>query len=154
MTEERGNAWKVTAIGMAVVFLTALITGLVVANWSGQERAKEVTVAPPRPAPYQAARPSASDIRLCNQYARGAAGDKTAEVVKDALIGGAVGASVGAASGAIAGGGSGAGKGAGIGSLVGATAGTLYSLNDVKQNDARHADAYRACMKRRGFTER
>jgi hypothetical protein len=152
MTEEGRNPWKATAIGMAVVFATALITGIVVANWSGQEKAKEVTVTPPRP--YQAARPSASDIEFCNQYARGAAGDKTIEVVKDALIGGAVGAGVGAAGGAIAGGGSGAGKGAGIGGLVGATAGTLYGLNDVKQNDVRYAGAYRACMKRRGFIER
>src|SRR3990172_8702302 len=103
MTEERRNPWKVTAIGMAVVFATALITGLVVAKWSGKEKAKEVTVTPPRPVPYQAARPSASDIEFCNQYARGAAGDKTTEVVKDALIGGAVGAGVGAAGGAIAG---------------------------------------------------
>ena len=154
MAEEKWNPWKVTAIGMAVVFATALITGLVVANWSGQEKAKEVTVTTPRPAPHQEARPSASDIEFCNQYARGAAGDKTTEVVKDALIGGAVGAGVGAAGGAIAGGGSGAGKGAGIGGLVGATAGTLYGLNETKQNDARYAGAYRTCMKRRGFTER
>ena len=69
MTEERRNPWKATAIGMAVVFATALITGIVVANWSGQEKAKEVTVTPPRPAPHQAARPSASDIEFCNQYA-------------------------------------------------------------------------------------
>jgi len=153
MTEESRNPWKVTAIGMAVVFATALITGIVVANWSGQERAKEVTVAPPRPVPHQAPRPSASDIEFCNQYARGAAGDKTTEVVKDALIGGALGAGVGAAGGAIAGGGSGAGKGAGIGGVVGAAAGTLYGLNEAKQNDARYAGAYRACMKRRGFIE-
>lgn len=154
MTEERRNPWKITAIGMAVVFATALITGIVVANWSGQEKAKEVTVTPPRPVPYEAARPSASDIDACNRYATAVAGDKTTEVVKDALIGGVVGAGVGAAGGAIAGGGSGAGKGAGIGGLVGATAGTLYGLNDVKQNDGRYAVAYRTCMKRRGFIER
>jgi hypothetical protein len=104
--------------------------------------------------PYQAARPSASDIDACNRYAMVVAGDKTTEVIKDALIGGAVGAGVGAAGGAIAGGGSGAGKGAGIGGLVGATAGTLYGLNEAKQSDARYAGAYRTCMKRRGFIER
>lgn len=153
MTEQRWNPWKVTSIGMAVVFVTALITGIVVANWSGQEKAKEATVAPTRPVANQPVRPSAADIDFCNQYARGAVGDKTTEVVKDALIGGALGAGVGAAGGAIAGGGSGAGKGAGIGGLVGATAGTLYGLNETKQNDARYAGAYRACMKRRGFTE-
>ena len=154
MTEERWNPWKVTAIGMAAVFATALITGIVVANWSGQEKTTPVTVTPPRPVPHDAARPSASNIDACNQYARAVAGEKTTEVVKDALIGGAIGAGVGAAGGAIAGGGSGAGKGAGIGGLVGATAGTLYGLNDVKQNDARYAGAYRTCMKRKGFIGR
>jgi hypothetical protein len=152
MTEERRNPWKATTIGLAVVFATALITGIVVANWSGQEKAKDVTTAPPRPVPEQPVKPSAADIQFCNQYAKGAVGDRTTEVVKDALIGGAVGAGVGAAGGAIAGGGSGAGKGAGIGGLVGATAGTLYGLNETKQNDARYAGAYRACMKRKGFT--
>jgi len=35
------NPWKVTTIGMAVVIATALVTGLVVANWTGGDRAAQ-----------------------------------------------------------------------------------------------------------------
>jgi hypothetical protein len=34
--------WKLTAIGMAPVIATVLVTGLGVANWSGTESDKEV----------------------------------------------------------------------------------------------------------------
>ncbi len=161
MSDQQWNPWKVTAIGMAVVFATALVTGLVVANWVGTQKAKPVSAssqeavphsAPQGPVPHPTARPSPSDIEACNQYARSVTGDKTTEVIKDVLIGGAIGAGVGAAGGAIAGGGGGAGKGAGIGGLVGATAGTLYGLNEAKQNDARYVGAYRGCMRNRGYT--
>jgi hypothetical protein len=156
MSDQKWNPWKVTAIGMAVVFATALITGLVVANWAGNQRkdAAQTTSRPPAAtAPMSAsARPSPADIESCNQYAKSVVASPTTEVVKDALIGGAIGAGVGAAGGAIAGGGKGAGKGAAIGGIVGATAGTLYGLNESKQHDARYVDAYRTCMKRRGYT--
>ncbi len=161
MSDQSWNPWKVTAIGMAVVFATALITALVVANWAGTQKTQPTAEAPrgqmPRAvsqhtAPYPAGRPSASDVQACNQYAGSVVGDKTTEVLKDVLVGGAIGAGVGAAGGAIAGGGGGAGKGAGIGGLVGATAGTLYGLNETKQNDARYVAAYRGCMKNRGYS--
>jgi hypothetical protein len=151
MSSEKWNLWKITSIGMAVVFATALITALVVANWTGNRspgpevRPSKVSVPSPPP------RPSASEIEACNQYARSTAGDKTTEVVKDALIGGALGAGVGAAGGAIAEGGKGAGKGAAIGGIVGAAAGSLYGLNEMKQYDARYVSAYRACMKEKGY---
>ena len=32
---DKWNPWKVTALAMALVMATALVTGLVVANWSG-----------------------------------------------------------------------------------------------------------------------
>jgi len=153
MSNERWNPWKVTAIGMAVVLATALITGLVVANWTGNQKTKPITTAPGVPAAHTAARPSSADIEACNQYAKSVVANPTTEVVKDAVIGGAIGAGVGAAGGAIAGGGKGAGKGAAIGGIVGATAGTLYGLNETKQNDARYIGAYRACMKRRGHAD-
>ncbi|MGH7279808.1 MAG: hypothetical protein ACREJG_14130, partial [Candidatus Rokuibacteriota bacterium] len=35
-----GNPWKLTAIGMALVMATALVTGLVVANWTGPESSR------------------------------------------------------------------------------------------------------------------
>ncbi len=149
------NPWKMTAIGMALVIVTAVVTGLVVANWTTpKEDPKPAAMASRAPAPVRQAAPppTAADVDACNQYAKSAAGDKTTEVVKDALIGGAVGAGVGAAGGAIAGGGKGAGKGAGIGGLVGAAAGTLYGINEANKNDARYVEAYRSCMRGRGYT--
>ncbi|WP_337288559.1 hypothetical protein [Candidatus Methylomirabilis sp.] len=161
MSDQRWNPWKLTTIGIAVVFATALITGLVVANWVGNQQTKPVAETPrgrvsravsPRMTPSPAARPSGSAVAACNQYASSMAGDRTTEVLKDALVGGALGAGVGAAGGAIAGGGKGAGKGAGIGGLVGATAGTLYGLSEARQADARYVAAYRGCMRSRGYS--
>lgn len=154
MTKAHWNPWKMTAIGMALVMVTALATGLVVAGWTGREDAPPPSkVVASSPAPVRrAAAPSQADIDACNAQARAVTGDRTTEVVKDALIGGAVGAGVGAAGGAIAGGGKGAGKGAAIGGIVGATAGTLYGLNQTSAHDARAVEAYRACMRSRGHT--
>lgn len=150
MSENTWNPWKMTAIGLALVIVTAVVTGLVVANWTGKEPAKTaVSGGSARPV---AATPTVADVGACNQYAKSVSGDKTTEVVKDALIGGAVGAGVGAASGAIAGGGTGAGKGAGIGGVVGLAAGTLYGINEANKNDARYVEAYRTCMRGRGYT--
>ena len=163
MADNNWNPWKMTAIGMALVIVTALVAGLVVANWTGKEPAKPAGVAapvaapggPPGPPPAAhrvAVTPTAADIDACNQYAKSSSGDKTTELLKDAAIGGVVGAGVGAAGGAIAGGGKGAGKGAAIGGIVGATAGTLYGVNEANKNDARYVEAYRACMRGRGYT--
>jgi len=109
---------------------------------------------PPPAAPerHAAVRPSAADIEACNRYASSVSREKTTQTLTDALVGGALGAGLGAASGAIAGGGSGAGKGAGIGGLVGAAAGTVYGINKANQSDSHAAAAYRACMRRRGYT--
>lgn len=158
------NPWKLTAIGMAVVMATALVTGLVVANWSGGDRTAQEQKAPepkaqaPRAAaPARVASapatPGPSTIEACNKYAAGEAGtkDKTMEVVKDGAVGAIVGAAVGAAGGAIAGGGKGAGKGAAIGGVVGAGGGTLYGLNENKKQDERYRAAYASCMHARGF---
>jgi hypothetical protein len=155
------NPWKMTAIGMAVVMVTALVTGLVVANWTGGDRVAQVQRAQPKPQTAMPARvasaatvPTSSAIDACNKYAASEAGskDKTMEVVKDGAIGAVVGAAVGAAGGAIAGGGKGAGKGAAIGGVVGAGGGTLYGLNENKKHDERYRAAYASCMRARGFT--
>jgi hypothetical protein len=162
MTEQGWNPWKLTAIGMAVVVVTAVVTGLVVANWTGGERDravadKPVAAAPMAPKPARVASataaPSHSAIEACNRYAASEAGkkDKTTEVVKDAAIGAVLGAAVGAAGGAIADGGKGAGKGAAIGGMVGAGGGTLYGLNESKKNDERYRAAYASCMRSRGY---
>lgn len=167
--KQRGwNPWKLTAIGMAVVVVTALVTGLVVANWTGGERdraaerpASKMAEQPAHPARVSsavAATPSKNAIEACNRYAAADAGarketkDKTVEVVKDGAIGAALGAAVGAAGGAIADGGKGAGKGAAIGGLVGAGAGSLYGLNENKKSDEKYRAAYSSCMRSRGYS--
>lgn len=171
MTEHSWNPWKMTAIGMGLVMATALVTGLVVANWTGTTADKTQAQAPaaasrpvaqataPRPVAQTAAPHAASTappqivVDACNQYAANQAGaqDKAMEVVKDAAVGAVVGAAVGAAGGAIADGGKGAGKGAAIGGVVGAGGGTLYGLNEGKKHDERYRAAYATCMRARGY---
>jgi hypothetical protein len=153
------NPWKVTAIAMALVMVTALVTGVVIANWTGRgelERKAET----PRTEPLKAAAvrmavapqssglatPSRSTVEACNRQAAAEVGsqDRTTEVVKDAAMG--------AAGGAIADGGKGAGKGAAIGGLVGAGGGTLYGLNENRKHDEKYRDAYARCMRSRGYS--
>lgn len=155
MTSTGWNPWKMTAIGLGLVVVTALITGVVVANRSGYEgtqkavtsaattktRAAEVApaavVAPPLGLPSQAV------IDACNQHAAQAAPQsETTELVKDGAIGAVVGAAIGAAGGAIVDGGSGAGKGAVIGGVLGAGGGALHGVNENRKPDERHRAAY------------
>jgi hypothetical protein len=172
---DQWNPWKVTALAMALVMATALVTGLVVANWSGSTQdVAQPAPAPPSPRLVQQPKPTAKPgpaqtaqaipaapavptkdvVDACNRYAAAQVGesDKTTEVVKDAAIGAVVGAAVGAAGGAIAGGGKGAGKGAAIGGVVGAGGGTLYGLNENRRNDEKYRAAYSSCMQSRGYT--
>jgi hypothetical protein len=161
--------WKIATIGLAVVVTTVVVTTLVVGNWNEKDvtkpvpsaskaRPRQVAASPSTPGRARAqvrqvkGGPAAADIEACNTYAKSVTSDKTTEVVKDAVIGGAIGAGVGAAGGAIAGGGKGAGKGAAIGGIVGATAGTLYGLNETNKQDARAVEAYRSCMRERGYS--
>jgi hypothetical protein len=158
------NPWKLTAIGMALVLATVLVTGLVVANWSGGESDKKLVdvgrdpaaprVAASPAAPTAAGVPTQSAINTCNQSAAAQAGqrEKTKDTVIAGAIGAAAGAAVGAAGGAVIDGGSGAGKGAVIGALVGAGGGTLYGLNENGKHDERYRNAYAACMHARGYT--
>ena len=157
MPENGWNPWKMTAIGMALVVVTALVTGLVVANWTGTEADKKAaapkTTQSMSPSRQASRMPRQTAIDSCNQYAahQTSERDKTMEVVKDTAVGAVVGAAVGAAGGAIADGGKSAGKGAAIGGVLGAGAGTLYGLNENKKNDQRYRDAYAACMRSRGY---
>ena len=176
---DKWNPWKVTALGLVLVMATALITGLVVANWSGssQEAAEQKAASPtasrpaapsrvataPAPHPARAPRvaqapaapavPTQDVVEACNRYAAGQVGEqnKTTEIVKDTAIGAVVGAAVGAAGGAVAGGGKGAGKGAAIGGIVGGGGGALYGLNENKKHDEKYKEAYAGCMRSKGY---
>ena len=162
MVSTRWNPWKVTAIGLGLTVAVALITGVVVANWSGREGARKVEVpgattkthvAQAPPAAVSAGLPSQVVINACNQQAAQAVPQsKTTELVKDGAIGAVVGAAVGAAGGAIAGGGSGAGKGAAIGGILGVGGGVLYGMNENGKTDERYRTAYASCMRSRGYT--
>jgi hypothetical protein len=151
----------------ALVIVTVVATGLVVANWGGTESDKKVVdVSPGRAtprvatpsavpaAPTTAGVPTQSAIDSCNQSAAAQSGQR--ENTKDTVIAGAVGAvagaAVGAAGRAVVAGGSGAGKGAVIGGLVGAGGGTLYGVNENKKHDESYPNAYAACIHSRGYT--
>ena len=181
MSEGNWNPWKLTAIGLALIMATALVTGMVVANWSGKGADKQIAETAPAPAaskaapaaqpaasprmaaappqaapapvaPAAPARPSQAVIEECNRVAaQPTTKDKTLEVVKDSAIAGLVGAAVGAGAGAVVDGGKGAGKGAGIGGAVGLGAGALYGLNENNKNSEKAREAYAACMRSRGF---
>jgi hypothetical protein len=169
-----GNPWKLGAIAMALVVVTAVTTTLAVTSWSSRQPARvtpgdadgsaspaaAAVVAPaaaPAPAPAtvrpSAAVPSTATVETCNRYAASqpTTKDKTIEIVKDGAIGAAIGAAVGAAGGAIAGGGKGAGTGAAVGGVVGVTGGALYGLNENKKNDERYRAAYASCLRSRGY---
>jgi hypothetical protein len=167
------NPWKLTAVAMALIAVTALVTGVVVASRSKSDEkiattqpvspeqarvgsVRPVTEAPAAPTPHAptAARvPDQTVVKACNDRAAAATGtrDKTTEVVKDGAVGALVGAAMGAAGGAIADGGKGAGKGAAIGSMVGAGAGALYGVNENRKHDATYRDAYSSCLRARGY---
>ncbi len=122
------NAWKMATIGIgiAVAITTALITGLVVANWNGNV---VDIIGPPKSVAAASNSAPRSETGVRSNRAISKRPNAT-DVLEKAVIGGALGAGAGAAGGAIAGGGSGAGKGAAIGGIVGATAGTLHGLHD------------------------
>jgi hypothetical protein len=166
------NPWKLTAIAMALIAVTALVTGVVVASRSksddktataqpvapnaarvGSVRPVTEVPAPPPHAPTASRVPDQTVVKACNDRAAVATGtrDKTTEVVKDGAVGALVGAAVGAAGGAIADGGKGAGKGAAIGGVVGAGAGALYGVNENRKHDTAYRDAYSSCLRARGY---
>jgi len=135
MVEDIGHPWRMTTIGMALLVVTAVIAGFLVAGW-GPRAGLEALFSPVIPAPPAASHPKVvaqspapADVEACNQYAKAQAGDKAIEVVKE-----------------------GAGKGAVNGGMVSAAAGTLHGIDERKKNDARYVEAYRACMKGRGFS--
>ena len=163
------NPWKLVALGMGLVMVTAVVTGVVVANRLGPtpEPTAQAPVpaqapvsapaparaAAPPAAPVAPATPTQSVVDACNQYAvtHAEQRDKTLDTVKNAVLGAVAGAAVGAAGGAIADGGKGAGKGAAIGGLVGAGGGTLYGLNENRKQDEQYRAAYSSCMRSRGY---
>jgi hypothetical protein len=132
-----------TALGMALIVAAAVIMGFLMAGWGPRAELEAMlapVIAPASPAPMRAKvvaeTPAPADVQSCNQSAKAQAGDKTIEVVKDGA------AEVGW----------GPGRSGDIGGMVVVAAGTLHGINERKKNDARYVEAYRACMKGRGFS--
>lgn len=128
------------ALGLVFVMATALVAGLVIANWSGSSQEPELrTQAPAAPRSWQSTRtvsvkpaavpiargvadavaiPTAEAVQTCNQRA-------TDEVSEPGRPDEAV-------------------KTEGV-------AGTLYGLNESRRNDERYRAAYASCMRARGY---
>ncbi|MGH7263029.1 MAG: hypothetical protein ACREH7_03805 [Candidatus Rokuibacteriota bacterium] len=116
------DPWKATMIALMLMFGTMLVSALVMANWAANDK-PGVPRAVSGKGARPAATPTAADIEICNARAKTQVGSAPTELLKDAVIGGA----------------------------VGATAGTLYGLNEANKSDVRYQEAYRQCMRGRGY---
>src|SRR5512136_476554 len=65
MADQQSNPWKLATIGMVLVFSTALVTGVVVANYVGNEKSNAVTA--PSGEPVVSAAPAQSAASLPGQ---------------------------------------------------------------------------------------
>ncbi len=65
MADQQSNPWKLATIGMVLVFSTALVTGVVVANYVGNEKPNPVTA--PSGEPVVSAAPAQSAASLPGQ---------------------------------------------------------------------------------------
>ena len=128
------------ALGLVFVMATALVTGLVVANWSGSSQEPELRRQAPtasrqwqstrtvsvKPAATPIARgvagavalPTAEAVQACNQRATDEAREpgRPEEAVKTDEV-----------------------------------AGSLYGLNESRRNDEQYRAAYARCMRARGY---
>lgn len=115
------DPWKATMITLMLLFATMLVSALVMANWAGSGKPGVPGTISGKGA-RPAAIPTAADIEICNARAKTQVGSAPTEALKGAAIGGG-----------------------------GATAGTLYGLNEASKNDVRYQEAYRQCMRGRGY---
>lgn len=142
------NPWKVATIGLGLVGVTALSTGLTTA-WmlrptAPAEAETAAVVAPARsaaryvsvPAPVVARAATPTRVTPVSSTAVPAdcstGGDRALRIAKPGALGAVLGAGLGAAGGAIADGGKAAGKGALIGGIAGAALGTGYGAYKTK----------------------
>jgi hypothetical protein len=134
------SPWNVAALGLVVVMATALVTGLVVANWSGsspdpalrrqapaasrQWQSTRTVGLKPAAAPIEAggpaavALPTAETVQACNQRATDEVGEpgRSEDAVKTEEL-----------------------------------AGSLHGLNESRRNDERYRAAYARCMRAHGY---
>jgi hypothetical protein len=151
MADDDRNFWRMTSIALVITAISAVVTGIVVANRTGPGDTRVVapsaspattvddaTVSQPRiapaseptqateptPAPSQTAKgvPPQSVVTECNRVAASMSGP---ERTRDEKI---------------------------LHAAQGAGAGTLYGIYDSKKQDERYRSAYIGCMKSKGYT--
>ena len=157
------NPWKLATVGLLLVGVTALSTGVTTAYFMrpdtvaptpaasaampmvGPAPSEAVQLAPAAPAVrYVAARPAARPVvAAAPRVVRArtvpvaadcySTGDRVWRIAKPGAIGGLLGAAVGAAGGAVADGGKAAGKGALIGGIAGTVLGGGYGAYKTHQ---------------------
>jgi hypothetical protein len=134
------SPWSMAALGLVFVMATALVTGLVVANWSGSSQETDLrrqaptasrqwqstrtvgvkpAAAPIAPGgPAAVAIPTAEAVQACNQRATDELDEpgRPEDAVKTEEL-----------------------------------AGSLHGLNESKQNDEKYRAAYARCMRARGY---
>ena len=173
MSESGRTIWKMTAIGMALAATTAVITGIVVANWvgTGADR-KSAAVVSPSPAPSASvpeAKPEPSRPEVSRQPAASVPTARPRQHVSTvptqaaieacnrhaaAQVGqhdkttevvkdAAIGAVAGAAVGAAGGAIAGGGKGAGKGAAIGGVLGAGGGTLYGLNENKNHDQAYR-----------
>ena len=147
------NPWKVATVGLLLIGVTALSTGVTTAYFmrpsatatpaasmpaAGSAPSEALQLAPAPPAVrYVAAQPASRPVAArAPRVVRASSvpvaadcystGDRVWRIAKPGAIGGLLGAGLGAAGGAIANGGKAAGKGALIGGIAGAVLGGGY----------------------------
>ena len=119
------NPWKLMTVTMLLVLATALVTGLVVANWTGGDT---TAAEPPKTAPRPPARPATPRVAgvpgpqvvdACNRSAATQVGqhDTSVDTVKDVAV----------------------------------VAGTRAGLTETKKHDERYREAYAGCLRSRGY---
>jgi hypothetical protein len=148
------NPWKVATIGLLLIGVTALSTGVTTAYFmrpaSAPDDAQSTTAPLPAasvpqtpavryvtaaPAPRRTVAPAPRVVRTAAVPVADdcdSAGDRVWRIAKPGAIGALIGAGVGAAGGAVADGGKAAGKGALIGGLAGAVLGGGYGAYQTK----------------------
>jgi hypothetical protein len=147
------NPWKLATIGLSLVGVTALSTGVTTAYFMRPDSPAPAAAAPaatPLPATvapeptvqYVSARP-ARPLAQAPRVVRTArvpvaadcvsTGDRVWRIAKPGAIGGLLGAGLGAVGGAIADGGKAAGKGALIGGIAGTVLGGGYGAYKTHQ---------------------
>src|SRR5262245_34703379 len=144
------NPWKMTAIGVALVVVTAFVTTMVIENWRGRSAdssavgsasprtdavptAPAASLAPAAPAaapaapPAPAPRVAPAPAREVHSKATLEACNRQAETTKDKTLevvkDGSIGGAIGAAVGAAGGAIAGGGQGAGKGAAIGGLVG-------------------------------